>query len=240
MDTQLSIFGIEAHPPGPGDLDGLLAGAGQVVRLGGTARVSIVVDAAWRVRVLITEFTRRGLATSWDKATIEGHFGVRTAYSSRLAPLGARWLRGAVKRPPSDFFLDGQRLRLWCAAAGGPTEDGDGYSLHLGAEEECWKPVGKALAMAGLPAELLGVRAGGPLFRIEGRRRVAHLAEIVGDPPEDVPSGMWPGKKVQDAKPDGTVPVSSKSARKRETGTGRVTATTREAVFPDDPGLFDL
>lgn len=240
MDTQLSIFGVEAHPPGPGDLDGLLAGAGQVVRLGGTARVSIVVDAAWRVRVLIAEFTRRGLATSWDKATIEGHYGVRTAYSSRLAPLGARWLRGAVKRVPSDFFLDGQRLRLWCAAAGAPTEDGDGYSLHLGTEEECWPAVTKALSLAGLPAELLGTRAGGPLLRIEGRRRVAHLAEIIGDPPTDVPPGLWPTRPVHTGKPDGAVPVSSRTSRKREPGAGRAAATTREAVFPDDPGLFDL
>jgi hypothetical protein len=240
VDTQLSIFGIEAHPPGPGDLDGLLAGAGQVVRLGGTARVSIVVDAAWRVRVLITEFTRRGLATSWDKATIEGHFGVRTAYSSRLAPLGARWLRGAVKRTPADFFLDAQRLRLWCAAAGAPTEDGDGYSLHLGAEEECWKPVGKALAAVGLPADLLGVRAGGPLYRIEGRRRLAHLAEIIGDPPADVPPGQWPTRKVRVEQQNATMPVSSRSSRKREPGANRATATTREAVFPDEPGLFDL
>ena len=240
MDTQLSIFGIEAHPPGPGDLDGLLAGSGQVVRLGGTARVSIVVDAAWRVRVLIAEFTRRGLATSWDKATIEGHFGVRTAYSSRLAPLGTRWLRGAVKRPPPDFFLDGQRLRLWCAAAGEPTEDGEGYSLHLGADEECWRVAGKALASTGLPAELLGTRAGGPLMRIEGRRRIAHLAEIVGDPPADVPPGLWPTRIVRSEQQNGPVPISSKTARKREPGTGRATATTREAVFPDDPGLFDL
>jgi hypothetical protein len=240
MDTQLSIFGIEAHPPGPGDLDGLLAGSGQVVRLGGTARVSIVVDAAWRVRVLIAEFTRRGLATSWDKATIEGHYGVRTAYSSRLAPLGARWLRGAVKRVPSDFFLDGQRLRLWCAAAGAPTEDGDGYSLHLGAEEECWKAVGRALATTGLPAELLGPRAGGPLFRIEGRKRVAHLAEIIGDPPDDVPPGKWPRKKGQTENPDGAVPVSSRTSRKREPGAGRAAATPREAHLKDEPGLFDL
>lgn len=240
MDTQLSIFGIEAHPPGPGDLDGLLAGAGQVVRLGGTARVSIVVDSAWRVRVLIGEFIRRGLTASWDRATIEGHFGVRTAYSSRLAPLGERWLRGAVKRAPSDFFLDGQRLRLWCAAAGTPTEDGDGYSLHLGADEECWQPVGKALTGAGLPAELLGVRAGGPLYRIEGRKRVAHLAEIIGDAPDDVPAGLWPTKIGHSGRSEGAVAVSSKNARKREPGTGRSSATTREAVFPDDPGLFDL
>ena len=233
--NQLSIFGIEAHPPQPDDLDGLLAGAGQVVRLGGTARVSIVVDAAWRVRVLISEFTRRGLATSWDKATIEGHFGVRTAYSSRLAPLGARWLRGAVKRPPKDFFLDGQRLRLWCAAAGEPVEEG--YSLHLGSDEECWKPVGKALESVGLAATLLGVRAGGPLFRIEGRKRVAHLAELVGDAPADVPSPLWPSMT---SNPGGRSPVTSKSATRREAGGNGATATPRQAVFHDEPGLFDL
>ena len=235
VNAQLSIFGIEAHPPGPDDLDGLLAGAGQVVRLGGTARVSIVVDAAWRVRVLIAEFTRRGLATSWDKATIEGHFGVRTAYSSRLAPLGARWLRGASKRPPPDFFLDGQRLRLWCAAAGESAEDG--YSLHLGADEECWKPVGKALNTVGLPATLLGVRAGGPLFRIEGRKRVGHLAELVGDPPPDVPSAQWPSMT---SNPGARSPVTNKSPTRREPGSDRATATPAEAVFHDEPGLFDL
>jgi hypothetical protein len=236
---QLSIFGVEAHPPQPADLDGLLAGAGQVVRLGGTARVSIVVDAAWRVRVLIGEFTRRGLATSWDKATIEGHFGVRTAYSSRLAPLGSRWLRGAVKRPPADFFLDGQRLRLWCAAAGEPTEDG-GYSLHLGADEECWKPVGKALVNVGLPATLLGPRAGGPLFRIEGRKRVGHLAELVGDPPADVPGGRWPHRGAHDEKPGGRTGVSSQRGTKPQPAAGRSTAPPPEAAFPDEPGLFDL
>jgi hypothetical protein len=233
--NQLSIFGIETHPPGPDDLDGLLAGSGQVVRLGGTARVSIVVDAAWRVRVLITEFTRRGLATSWDKATIEGHFGVRTAYSSRLAPLGARWLRGASKRPPADFQLNGQRLRLWCAAAGEPVEDG--YSLHLGADEDCWKPVGKALATVGLPATLLGVRAGGPLYRIEGRKRIGHLAELVGDPPPDVPSGLWPSMT---SAPGSKVPVTPKGPSRREAGGKRASATPHEAVFHDEPGLFDL
>jgi hypothetical protein len=239
VDSQLSIFGIEAHPPEPADLDGLLAGAGQVVRLGGTARVSIVVDAAWRVRVLIGEFTQRGLATTWDKATIEGHFGVRTAYSSRLASIGSRWLRGAVKRPPPDFHLDGRRLRLWCVAAGEPTEDG-GYSLHLGTEEECWKPVGAALAAAGLPPVLLGPRAGGPLFRVEGRKRVAHLAELVGDPPPDVPSGLWPSKTGTGGRSPVSRSASEHSVTKREPGATRAAAPSREAAFHDEPGLFDL
>jgi hypothetical protein len=77
-------------------------------------------------------------------------------------------------------------------------------------------------------------------MRIEGRKRVAHLAEMIGDPPADVPLGRWPSKKVQVAQPDGSVPVSSKTSRKREPGAGRPSATAREAVFPENPGLFDL
>ena len=40
---QLSLFGIEAGQPEMADLAGLLAGPGQVVKMGGTARVSVVV-----------------------------------------------------------------------------------------------------------------------------------------------------------------------------------------------------
>jgi hypothetical protein len=193
---QLSLFGVEASPPDAGDLEGLLAGAGQVVRLGGTARVSIVVDAAWRVRVLIAECELRGLTATWEEATVEGHFGVRTAYSTALAPLAVAWLRGAVKRPPADFGLDGRRLRLWLAAAGSP--DGPGaFSLGLGASDErCWEPVGAALAAVGVPAVLLGPRAGGPAYRILGRRRLTRLAELVGEAPEEAPDGAWPAFDV--------------------------------------------
>lgn len=189
---QLSLFGIEGRPPAATDLEGLLAGAGQVVRLGGTARVSVVVDAAWRVRVLVAECAVRGLAATWEPSTVEGNFGVRTEYSAALAPLAAAWLRGAVKRPPVDFALDGPRLRLWAVAAGGP--DGEiGYSLRLGPHDEpCWDPVGAALSAAGIPAALLGPRAGGPAYRIVGRRRLGRLAELVGDPPPDAPPGVWP------------------------------------------------
>ena len=45
----------------------------------------------------------------------------------------------------------------------------------------------------GLPATLLGPRAGGPAYRIVGRRRLGRLVELVGDPPVEAPAGAWPG-----------------------------------------------
>jgi hypothetical protein len=227
---QLSLFGVEAADPTPADLAGLLAGPGQVVRMGGTARVSVVVDAPWRVHVLIAEMAARGLAASWVP-TVDAHLGVRTSYASSLAPLGAAWLRGAVKRPPPRFHLDGPRLRLWVAAAGSPGPLG--FQLRLGAsDEQCWDAVGAALAALGLPPVLVTPRAGrplpdrpatgqepaeepsgepatgrepataaepvsespiaGPAYRITGRRRLARLAELVGERPPAAPADAWP------------------------------------------------
>jgi hypothetical protein len=191
VSGQLNLFGVEARPPSATDLEGLLAGAGSVVRLGGTARVSVVVDAAWRVRVLAAEFNLRELATSWEPDT-EGHFAVRTAYSSALAPLATRWLKGALKRPPRGLALDGRKLRLWLAAGGSPDDQG-GFTLTLGpGDEAVHEPVGAALAGLGLAPVLLGSRAEGPAYRIVGRRRLARLAELVGEPPQDSPPDGWP------------------------------------------------
>jgi hypothetical protein len=188
---QLSLFGVEATEPAPGDLAGLLAGPGEVGRMGGTARVSIVVDAAWRVHVLVAELARRGLTASWIGRVAEQH-GVRTSYSTRLAPLAAAWLRGTTKRPPPGFFLTGPRLRLWVAAAGQP--EPSGFLLRLGAaDESCWEPVGAALAAVGLPAVLLDAGTGGPAYRISGRRRLGRLAELVGERPPAAPPEQWPG-----------------------------------------------
>jgi hypothetical protein len=191
VTRQLSLFGVEAVDPSPADLAGLLAGPGQVVRMGGTARVSVVVDRAWRVHVLVAEFATRGLAAVWAPTEVPGHLGVRTAYATSLAPLGERWLRGAVKRPPAGFHLNGPRLRLWWAA-GGALEP-LGAVLRLGpSDESSWEPVGAALAAVGLPAALLGPRAGGPAYRVTGRRRLARLAELVGERPSVAPADSWP------------------------------------------------
>jgi hypothetical protein len=115
---QLSLFGVEARPPTPMDLEGLLAGAGEVGRMGGTAKVSIEVEDAWRAGVLRTECEQRGLVVSCEPTGVEDRWTVRTAYAALLAPLAARWLDGTAKVSPRDLVLDGRRLRLWVAAAG--------------------------------------------------------------------------------------------------------------------------
>jgi hypothetical protein len=187
----LSLFGVEARPASPLDLEGLLAGAGQVVRMGGTARVSIVVPDPWRARALLRETALRGLAATCEKTEDEGHIAFRTAYSTVLAPLGNAWLRGAIKHPRRGFALDGRRLRLWVIASGRPEKGTFTLGLGAGDSEETWSIAGSALRAAGLPAVLLGPGAGGPAYRIVGRRRLARLAELVGDPPPETSSGQW-------------------------------------------------
>ncbi|MFK3981512.1 hypothetical protein ACI2K4_14185 [Micromonospora sp. NPDC050397] len=187
---QLSLFGVEATEPSAADLAGLLAGPGQVVRMGGTARVSVLVDAAWRVHVLAAELALRGLPVTWEGTADERH-EVRTSYSTTLAPLARSWLRGTAKRPPAGLYLNGRRLRLWVAAAG--LSEPTGFLLRLGeAEENCWEPVGGALAAVGLSAVLLAPGSGGPAYRITGRRRRARLAELVGERPPAAPPSSWP------------------------------------------------
>jgi hypothetical protein len=198
QSKQLNLFGVEAAAPRPADLAGLLAGPGQVVRMGGTARVSVVVDELWRARALHAELAARGIGATLV-ATVDEHIAVRSAYTAVLAPLGAAWLRGALKLPPPGFWLDGPRLRLWVLAAG--HADPLGFTLRLappsgaasrGGDDPAWVPVGVALAEAGLPGVLLGTRAGGPAYRIAGRRRIARLAELVGERAPGVPDEGWP------------------------------------------------
>ncbi|MGC4895648.1 hypothetical protein [Micromonospora sp. DT31] len=187
---QPSLFSTEAADPALADLAGLLAGPGEVGRMGGTARLSVVVDAAWRVHVLVAELGARGVPASWEP-TGDGRHRVRTAYTSMLAPLARAWLRGTAKRPPARFHLDGRRLRLWVATAG--TAEPAGFRLGLGpADEQCWPTVRAALATVGLPAAFVEPGEGGPAYRIGGRR-VTRLAELVGERPAAAPAGEWPG-----------------------------------------------
>jgi hypothetical protein len=189
---QLSLFGSEAAPPSLADLAGLLAGPGQVVRMGGTARVSVVVEDRWRAAVLVHEMRTRGLSATCV-STVEENLGVRTPYSALLAPLAQIWLVGAVKRPPKGFALDGRRVRLWMAAAG--TRDSLEVVLRIGrCEENVPVLLQRAIASLGLPSEIVGTasRTSGPGLRISGRRRLNRLAEVVGDPPRQAPEGAWP------------------------------------------------
>jgi hypothetical protein len=189
---QMSLLGAEAVAPVPADLAGLLAAGGQITRSTQGAQVSVVVDHPWRASVLVAECARRGLAAT-SVATVSEHIGVRTAHSPLLVPLADSWSEGAVQRVPRDFALDGQVLRLWVEAAG-RYETGGGYVLPVGGLELASRAVlGAALAAVGLPAQLVAIRSGpGPSYRIVGKRRLARLVEMVGDPPKQAPADIWP------------------------------------------------
>ncbi|MCO8273347.1 hypothetical protein M1L60_22390 [Actinoplanes sp. TRM 88003] len=233
---QLPIFGAGTTEPSPADLAGLLAGPGQLGRMGGTARVSVEVEGAWRVHVLVAELVIRGLVVNWRPvedgpavedepvvddesparaepvveadAAIEGmasdqtesaemadsaaekpepgpvapRFEVLTAYSRRLNGLAQAWPRAAAQ-----LFLSGPRLRLWVAAAGEPVPGG--YALGLDPAKDPAE-IDAALVRAGLAGRLSDDRR---QYSIMGKRRVARLAELVGERPEAAPAELWPG-----------------------------------------------
>ncbi|MER7455666.1 hypothetical protein [Micromonospora sp. NPDC126480] len=187
---QLAFFGAEATDPSVADLAGLLAGPAEVSVMGGTARLSVVVDDAWRVHVLVAELAARGLGASWE-ATGDGRHAVRTSYTRILKPLAAAWLDGPAKRPPGGFHLNGRRLRLWLAAAGSVT--GSEVLLHLGpADDRHVAAVGAALAAVGLPDAVLD--PAGPAYRVTGPRDLTRLTELIGDPPPRTPPTSWPAR----------------------------------------------
>ncbi|MEV4345953.1 hypothetical protein AB0J83_15915 [Actinoplanes sp. NPDC049596] len=213
---QLPIFGAETTEPSPGDLAGLLAGPGKLGRMGGTARVSVVVDAAWRVHVLAAELVSRGLVVNWrpvqddekdnsgesvtmaqesgdddaaeaqiteveDQPGARPRFEVLTAYSRRLNGLARGWPEAAAQ-----LFLSGPRLRLWVAAAGEPIAGG--FALGLGPGKDPVE-IDAALVRAGLAGRLSD---DGRQYLIKGKRRVARLAELVGERPPAAPEDLWP------------------------------------------------
>jgi hypothetical protein len=188
--SQLSLFGTAGRAPRLTDLDGLLAGTGHGVRRGAEARISVVVREPWRAAALAGELAGQ-LSLDADLASGQAGTTVRTPWLTELYPVVEGWMRGAVKLPPAGWSLDGPRLRWWCVADG---RAADGmYTLALGASDsQSWLAVGSALAVAGIPGVLVGPRADGPAYRIVGRRRLARLAELVGDPPPDMPAEAWP------------------------------------------------
>ncbi|MGC5051072.1 hypothetical protein ACLQ2S_06440 [Micromonospora sp. DT48] len=191
-ERQLVFFGAETGEPSVADLAGLLAGPGEVHRMGGTARLSVRVAAAWRVHVLIGELAQRGVRSTWAPTEDDGYL-VRTAYTRSLVPLAAAWLRGPTQQPPPGFQLDGRRLRLWLAAAG--VADPPDFLLQLGGSDpQRWAVVGAALAAAGLTGELTEAGPGGPAYRIAGRRWTRRLAELVGERPPTSPPTAWPSR----------------------------------------------
>lgn len=191
MPGQLSFLTAGVRPPAVDDLEGLLLGAAQVVRLGGTARLSVLVEPSWRVGGVLAAYAERDLRGEAVPGE-EGATSVRTPFTRILLPVAERWVRGAVKSVPPGFALDGSRLRLWAVGAG--RRDEHGYLLRLSPHDPAvWEPAGAALAGMGIAGTFVGPRAGGPAYRITGRRRSARLREYVGEAPDGAPSTDWPG-----------------------------------------------
>jgi hypothetical protein len=188
--VQFSLFGAEAAEPVLDDLDGVLLGGGHWARLGGTARLSIVVADRWRAVALAEEFTAREVAaqTGAVEAAHQG-FVARTAFCAALSPQAARWTRGANQGAPPGLVLTAGALRLWAIAAG--RADGPGYLISTAAAGDAVHLVaGAQLARLGLAAVSLTHRPG-PGWRITSVKRLRRLAELLGEPPEG--SGAdWP------------------------------------------------
>lgn len=188
---QLSFFSAETDEPAVDDLAGLLAANGHCAVSASGARLSIVVDAAWRAESLVTEIERCGIDADVARSE-EGSLVVRTAIGAELTALNATWSRGAVKAMPVDWVPSARAQRLWVIAAGRP--DADRYLLGLDPHARDTHPVlATALMRAGIAPTLVGTRGTNPALRIAGRRRLLRLVENIGAPPETADADQcWP------------------------------------------------
>jgi hypothetical protein len=189
--SQLSFFSAESVPPAVSDLTGVLAAAGQIVMVGGGARLSVVVDQPWRAQALGQMIDEAGL-TAEITHTDENTPLVRTAVDVRLRPMAAEWTRGAVKTVPPLWLPGPRELRAWILAGGTP--EADRYLLGLDPHApDTHSPLASALMRIGIAPTLIGTRGARPALRISGRRRLSRLVENVGEPPESAEAlPYWP------------------------------------------------
>lgn len=189
--SQLSFFSAESVPPAVADLTGMLAAAGQVVIVGGGARLSVVVDEPWRARALAEMISEAGLQAEITR-TDEDTPLVRTAVDVRLMGIATDWTRGAVKTVPPQWLPGPRELRAWTLAAGVP--EVDRYLLGLDPHApDTHSPLASALMRVGIAPTLIGTRGNRPALRISGRRRLSRLVENVGEPPDDIEAlSAWP------------------------------------------------
>ena len=187
----MSFFSAEAMQPGVADLAGLLCGQGQVAHFAGAAaRLSVVLDEPWRQHALAAAFAERGVQAETGQSD-EGHPLVRTAFRRDLVGLADAWTKGAVKSVPKGLAMDGATLRIWALAFGRWVDSG--YLLGLDERApDTHEPLVQAVTRIGLPAHLLGIRGGGPGLRVNGRRRIGRLVELVGDAPVPAAEPHWP------------------------------------------------
>lgn len=199
VDRTISLFSAEAIGPGLPDLAGLLCGQGQITGFGRTAaRLSVVVEEPWRAHVLARECRRRGADAQVAVAEC-GSPQVRTSFRVDLLPLALRWLRAGCTGPaeddsgkavPDGFRLSGAMLRMWALASGRPGPSG--YLLGVDPlAPRMHEGLLAALAPLGVHARLLGPKAEAPAVRVNGRRRLDSLVELIGEPPAGA-EAAWP------------------------------------------------
>lgn len=187
---QFSLFGAAVAEPTLADLDGVLLAGGWWVRVGGAARLSVVVEDRWRAEALAEEFLLRGVEAEPDDGVVdaEAGFGVRTGFHASLNPHALRWSRGANVEPPADFQLSPGGLRLWAVSAG--RRDDVGYLLATALpDDRVHTAAGSQLSRLGLAAVSLTGR-GGPGWRITSAKRIRRLAELLGPAPRGA-AGYW-------------------------------------------------
>ncbi|MFD4369234.1 hypothetical protein [Rhodococcus sp. NPDC058521] len=191
--SQLSFFSAESTPPSVVDVGGLLAGTGQAVTAEAGARISVVVDDMWRAEAVAEMIDEAGVVVEVARSE-EGRPLVRTGSAVELRPVVALWTRGAVKAVPAGWVPGSRQLRMWTIACGRSEADGTRFVLGLDPHApETHGPLARCLMHAGIAPTLIGTRGAGPGLRISGRRRLARLAESVGEPPRHAVSGVsWP------------------------------------------------
>ena len=189
--SQLSFFSAESVPPAVSDLTGVLAAPGQIVTVGGGARLSVVVDQLWRAEALGQMINEAGLTAEITR-TEENTPLVRTAVDAKLRLIAGDWTRGAVKTVPPLWLPGPRELRAWTLAAGSP--EADRYLLGLDPHApDTHSPLASALMRIGIAPTLIGTRGARPALRIGGRRRLSRLVENVGEPPETIDAlPYWP------------------------------------------------
>ena len=178
-------------PPAVADLTGVLASSGQLVIVGGGARLSVVVDSVWRAAALAEMMVAAGLQPEIARTEDDTPL-VRTAVDARLLDIASEWTRGAVKTVPPRWLPVPRELLAWTLAAGSP--EADRYLLGLDQHApDTHSPLASALMRVGIAPTLIGTRGARPALRISGRRRLSRLVETVGEPPEGSEAlAAWP------------------------------------------------
>jgi len=82
---QMSLFSAGAREPMLVDLEGLLAGPGQVVRRGESARVSVVVSTGRRADALAAEMASLGVESQTEPAEPGNVYGRTARLTERVA-----------------------------------------------------------------------------------------------------------------------------------------------------------